>query len=176
MSTLLELVNVTRTVKVGELEIEIHGISAEGFINLLTKYPVLMKAMSGGTPDTAEIMKVAPEAVAAFIAAGCGYTNDAKAIKVAASLGVNAQLDLASEIIKATFPSGVGPFVARLEGLGLLVQGQAAKVQSPNSDEPAMNSSDSDTQTQQDTPQGKSPGGSTSADVARNENARRSSR
>lgn len=62
-----------------------------------------------------------PEALAAFIAAGTGQPGNEEAEKVAADLPVSSQLDLIEQILKLTFPKGVGPFVKQLQAAGLLV-------------------------------------------------------
>lgn len=143
MSTLLELVNVGRKVKIGEKdEIDVYGVSAEGFASLLVRFPALLKAFSGVTPDAASLTKIAPEAITAFIAAACGYPGDKKAEAVASKMPVSDQLNILEAAIKQTFPQGVGPFVKRLEAVGLLVQvenqsSQPSGDQSSNSKAPA---------------------------------------
>ena len=58
------------------------------------------------------------DAVAAIIAAGCGYPADDKAESVAARLSLDAQADLLAVILRLTLPKGVGPFVEKLTALG----------------------------------------------------------
>lgn len=124
MSTLLDLVNVGRKVKVGDNEVDVYGVSAEGFVALLVRFPAIMKMMSGSseTMDAQAMMALAPSAVAAFIAAACGNPDNKDAELVASRLPIQSQLDLVETALKLTFPSGVGPFVEKLQGLGVLVQ------------------------------------------------------
>jgi hypothetical protein len=124
MSSLIELAALTTTVKVMGKDITVHGISAGGFAQLLHRFPALGKAMSGGGFKQEELIKAAPDAVAALIAAGCGDPGNKKAEDVAGKLPLEAQLDLITATLKLTFPSGVGPFVKKLEALGLLAQVQ----------------------------------------------------
>jgi hypothetical protein len=64
--------------------------------------------------DADSIVAVAPEAIAAIIAAGCGYPGLIKAIERAAKLPVGTQAALLDAIIELTMPDGVGPFVEAL--------------------------------------------------------------
>jgi hypothetical protein len=144
MSSLIDLAALSSTVKVLGKDITVHGISAGGFAQLLHRFPALAKAMSGGGFKQDELIKAAPDAVAALIAAGCGDPGNKKAEEVAGKLPLEAQLDLIAATLKLTFPSGVGPFVKKVEALGLLAQ-----VQNP----PSTSSAESSTNSQpQDTP------------------------
>lgn len=145
MSSLLDLAAQQTTVSVGGKDIDVFGISAEGIAHLLQRFPALLKAMSGGGVTQADLIKTAPGAVAAIIASGCGQPGNAKAEAIAAKLGLEAQLDLVNAILKLTFPNGVGPFVAKMEALGLLVQ--APVPSSTSSAESSMSAEAPDTKT-----------------------------
>jgi hypothetical protein len=67
------------------------------------------------------------DAVAAIIAAGCGYPADDKAESVAAKLSLDAQADLLTVILRLTLPKGVGPFVEKLTALGGILHADAAQ-------------------------------------------------
>lgn len=138
MTSLTELAALSTAVKVMGKDITVHGVSAAGIAQLLHRFPALGKAMSGGGFKQEELVKLAPDAVAALIAAGCGDPGNKEVEKAAAKLALEAQLDLIQAIIKLTFPSGVGPFVKKLEGLGLLARELNHK--STSSDESSMNS------------------------------------
>ena len=60
---------------------------------------------------------------------------------VAARLGLGEQLDLLAAIFELTFPQGVGPFVTKLDALGLLKSADAASgwAQDTKSPEPLKN-------------------------------------
>ena len=62
------------------------------------------------------------EAVAALLAAGCGYPGDEKAETVAASLPINLQADLLAAVMRMTLPHGLGPFVEKLTALGGILE------------------------------------------------------
>jgi hypothetical protein len=120
MASLLEIANVARTVNVQGVEVSVFGISGTGIATLMARFPEVGKMMSGVEPDRQALIKMAPKALNAFIAAGTGGIGDEKAEEIAGNLGVGDQLDLIDEILRLTFPRGIGPFVEKLKGLGLL--------------------------------------------------------
>lgn len=120
MASLLEIANVARTVPIQGIDVDVFGISGTAIATLMARFPEVGKMMSGLEPDRKALMKMAPKALNAFIAAGCGKLGDEKAEALAGDLGVGEQLDLIDEILRLTFPRGVGPFVEKLKGLGLL--------------------------------------------------------
>lgn len=122
MASLLDIAKVARKVDVGGVELEVYGISLQSFASLMVRFPELGKLMSGYKLEQAELMKMAPEAVGAIIAAGCGELGNPEAEKAAANLGLGPQTDVIAEVLRLTFPKGVGPFVEKLEGLGVLMQ------------------------------------------------------
>jgi hypothetical protein len=63
-------------------------------------------------------MTMGGDAVAAIIAAGCGYPGDEQAEAVAGKLAIDAQADLIAAIVHLTLPAGLGPFVEKLTALG----------------------------------------------------------
>ena len=122
MVSLLDIANQQKTVTIREKDVAVFGISAQDIVYLFGKFPELRLLMSGKqadlTPET--LLKLAPGAVAAAIAAGTGSAGDEQAEAVAARLGLGEQLDLLAAIFDLTFPQGVGPFVQKLDALGLL--------------------------------------------------------
>ena len=122
MASLLEIATVARQVDVRGLKIDVYGVSAQGIVELMVRFPEVGKAFSGVEPDTAALMKLAPQALAAFIAAGCGQPGSVELEEVAAKLGVGEQTELVEEIVRLTFPRGIGPFVESLKKLGVLAQ------------------------------------------------------
>lgn len=64
------------------------------------------------------MMTIRGDAVAAIIAAGCGYPADEKAEAVAGNLSLDAQADLLAAILRLTVPRGIGSFVEKLTALG----------------------------------------------------------
>lgn len=105
------------------------GISAAGIGYLLLMFPELRMLMSGVELklNVDQIIMMAPNAIAAIIANGCGYTPGVteeskeqyqKAEAKAASLNAGAQVDVIDAILKITMPGGAGPFVEKLEKMG----------------------------------------------------------
>ena len=120
MASIMELTNVPRNVSIQGKDISVIGISSEGVAVLLARFPDIGKAMSGIAVDKDAFGKIVPDAIAAVIAAGCGKPGDTKAEKIAAGLGLGEQMDLLDEILRLTFPRGIGPFVAKAEALGVM--------------------------------------------------------
>ena len=143
MVSLLDIADQQRTVTIRGKDVAVFGISAQDIVYLFGKFPELRLLMSGKqadlTPET--LLKLAPGAVAAAIAAGTGSAGDENAEAVAARLGLGEQLDLLAAIFELTFPQGVGPFVAKLDALGLLksADGASGWAQDTKSPEPSKN-------------------------------------
>lgn len=119
MVGLIDLAPSTRTIRVGGEDVAVFGVSAQGIAALLQQFPELQALFMEGdvemSPDN--LMKTVPKAVAAVIAAGCGYPGDPKAIEVASKLAVANQFALLKAILELTMPEGVGPFMEALNGL-----------------------------------------------------------
>jgi hypothetical protein len=115
MPGLKDVAKSFRSVTVRGTEIEVPGIGSEAIAYLFHRFPVVREMMGGRDVSlTAEaISKLAPEAVAAIIAAGTGNINDPEAEAIAAKLPLEAQLDLLEAIIGETMPSGPGPFMEK---------------------------------------------------------------
>ena len=137
MVSLLDIADQQKTVTIRDKDVAVFGISAQDIVYLFGKFPELRLLMSGKqadlTPET--LLKLAPGAVAAAIAAGTGSAADEQAEAVAARLGLGEQLDLLAAIFDLTFPQGVGP----LDALGLLrnADGASGWAQDTKSPEPS---------------------------------------
>lgn len=107
------------TVTVLGRKVSVPGVSAKGIAYLLAKYPDLRKVMSGKAVEEAELFAMGGDVVGAIIAAGTGSPGDEAAEAFASALPLDAQADLLAAIIKATMPSGIGPFVDKLAAMGL---------------------------------------------------------
>lgn len=116
MVSLTDIAPSTRTVPVGGADVSVFGVSAKGIASLLSSFPQLRSVFTGGIsslkPD--DLMKNAPEAIAAIIAAGCGQPGDPKAIAIAENLPVGEQAAILDVVIQLTMPDGVGPFMDAL--------------------------------------------------------------
>jgi len=118
MVSLIDIAPRTETIDVQGTPVAVHGISAKGVAHLLGRFPGLRKLMSGQEVETGQLMEMGGDAVAAIIAAGCGYPGDEKAEAVAGKLAIDAQADLLAAIVRLTLPAGLGPFVEKLTALG----------------------------------------------------------
>jgi hypothetical protein len=120
MTSLLDLENAAETVKVGGKDIPVYGLSTAGIVAILRRFPQLREMLSGEEVElTAELLyDLAPDAVAALIAASCGHPGDETAERVASRLTITQQADLLEATIRLTMPDGLGPFVARLAEMG----------------------------------------------------------
>lgn len=118
--SLLEISNVVRTIEIRGKNVEVTGISALGIAQMMARFPEFGKMLSGVKLENLDVAKMAPRALAAFLAAGTGTPGDTKAEEVAGNLGVGEQLELIDEILRLTFPRGVGPFVDKLKAMGVL--------------------------------------------------------
>jgi len=128
-ATILDIASAPRTVDVNDVAVAVYGVSGKGVAAILARFPEVGKLFSGIQPDKAALMKLGPDALAAFIAAGCGKPDDAEAEAIASNLSVGQQLELIDMIIKLTFPRGIAPFVAQLRDLGLLAQQGVAEAE-----------------------------------------------
>ena len=87
MVGLIDISPRTETVDVQGASVAVHGVSAKGVANLLGRFPELRMLMTGQSVDADRLMAIGGDAVAAIIAAGCGYPGDEKAEAVAGALG-----------------------------------------------------------------------------------------
>jgi hypothetical protein len=127
MVGLVDIAPSVETVEVQGASVEVHGVSARGLALLLGRFPDLRKLMTGLDVEANQLIALGGEAVAAIIAAGCGYPGDEKAEAIAGSLSLDAQADLLAAILRLTLPKGVGPFVAKLTGLASILDVDVAR-------------------------------------------------
>ncbi len=104
-------------VPIGNKFLKVYGVSVEGVVSLFKHFPQLRGWFSGGKFLAEELIKEAPEGVAAIIAAGCGAAGSKKAEKNARLYPVETQLDILEAIGRLSFKNGFGPFVLRVVAL-----------------------------------------------------------
>lgn len=131
MAQLIDLVAQTEKVRVGDADLTVKGVSAAGVAVILARFPEIRALMSGREVEVEQLMAVGGEAVAAVIAAGCGFPGDEQAEAVAGSLSVDAQIDILEAIMRLTMPKGIGPFVEKLAALGAIGQKAEASAKAP---------------------------------------------
>lgn len=118
MVSLLDIAPQTVQVHVNGSAVDVSGISAEGIVSLLQRFPELRKLISGKGIEIEDMVNLAPGIIAAVIAAGTGSIANAEAERIAANLAVEMQVEFLTKIGELTFPGGVGPFVERLKRMG----------------------------------------------------------
>lgn len=126
MPGILDIAPSREVVTIRGTEVEVLGVSAQGFADLIGRFPELRKLMTGMEVDADALFRLAGSAVAPIIAAGTGAPGDEKAEAVAASLNVDEQSELLEAIVRQTFPRGIGPFAERLGGLAQSLGGAAS--------------------------------------------------
>lgn len=119
MSSLLDIIAAPAKVTVAGVAVDVYGISAKGLAMLMQRFEMFNDLITGKGLDlsTDDLMKIGPEAIAAFIAAGCGAPGDEAHEKVADSLPIGDQVDLVTDIWKATLPGGTKKVIDRLMDL-----------------------------------------------------------
>jgi hypothetical protein len=115
--SLLDLGPQTESVPVGSMKVRVTGVSVKGVFAIFGRFPEIGSWFKAGKVDLAGLIEQAPDALAAFIAAGCGEPDNPVAESVAASLPVETQLDIIDAIARLTFKNGFGPFVNRILAL-----------------------------------------------------------
>lgn len=130
MVSLLDLGDLSETVMVSGKPVTVSGISAEGVLYLLQKFPELRALMTGHASDVKPeaLMTMAPKAIASIIAAGLGYPGNEEVETKAGRIGFGSQVELIAAVMRMTFPEGIGPFVERLQALSQSSEEVAAAV------------------------------------------------
>lgn len=121
MPGLLDIAPNVETVDVRGTPVTVYGVSAKGIALLLKRFPELRLMMTGRSVEVERLMEIGGDGVAAIIAAGCGYPGDLEQEEMACRLSIDEQADLLAAILKLTLPKGVGPLVAKLTGMGELL-------------------------------------------------------
>lgn len=97
--------------------VNVYGVSARGVADLITRFPALKAMLSGIQITPEQVMEIAPDAIAAIIAAGIGCPGNAEQEAIADRLPLEVQADLLETIFKVTMPGGLRPFMARFAAL-----------------------------------------------------------
>lgn len=94
--------------------VTVTGIPLRGCVELMRRFAALADLFAGKTIDAEALYAVAPDAVAAVLAAGVGRAGDAAAEKLLDELPLGTQTQLLDALIRATFPEGLANFRDRL--------------------------------------------------------------
>lgn len=127
MTSLLDIAPACQLVKIGEGEVECYGISAKGLVSLMTRFPDLRRMMTGVEVTTEALLALAPEAVAAVIAAGTGHVDEPDHEAAAERLSIDIQADLLEAILRITMPGGARPLADKLARLAGVVGDESGK-------------------------------------------------
>jgi enoyl-CoA hydratase/carnithine racemase len=127
MVGLIDIAPLVETVDVQGSPVTVHGVSARGLASLLGRFPELRMLMTGQEVQAEQLIAMGGDAVAAIVAAGCGYPGDEAAETVAGKLSLDSQADLLATILRLTLPKGVGPFVEKLTALGSILDADGAR-------------------------------------------------
>lgn len=123
--SLKNLKPLSATVTIRGEKIKVGGITNDGIFGLYVRFPIIPKWLSGNA-TVEDILTSAPDALAAIIASACGFPGDEEAEAVAAKLTLDESAMLLEKIIPFTMPDGLGPFVLRVNAIGLALAGQQA--------------------------------------------------
>jgi hypothetical protein len=112
MTSLLDIAPSGRQITIRDKTLTIKGISAQGVVYLLNRFPLVRQIMTGHNVEDLSVetfMVLAPEAVNATIACGFGFvgTNPVeqeKAEEIAASFGIDEQVYALTQIMEVTLP------------------------------------------------------------------------
>lgn len=115
--SLFDIAPPTEIVSIGGVDHKVRGLPLRIVASLINDYPQLVGFLSGGGLTAEAIVEQGPKAVSLIIAAGYGVPDDEKAIKAAADLPFDVQIDLIAGIVKATLGGGTGPFVEKIKTL-----------------------------------------------------------
>ncbi len=146
MTSLVDIAKRQVTVSIQGMDIPVQGISAEGLVHLMDRFPkfrtlIFPAEMAPGAAeadtsvlpkggrrsgavraptelsDAPSLMSMFPEALPAILAAGTGHLGERDHEEAARRLGAADQIDLLDKIVELTMPNGIVAFLARLTEL-----------------------------------------------------------
>ncbi len=114
---LADLAPMHEDVPIGDSFLRVHGISANIGLAIFKRFPKILGMMTGDGFNLGTFVSVAPDAVAALIAAAAGDSGDEKAEQAAAALALETQFDILEAVGRLTFTKGFAPFAERIMAL-----------------------------------------------------------
>jgi hypothetical protein len=127
---LADLAPMSKDVPIGKSFLTVYGISARDGLRIFQRYPKIL-GMVGEGFDIKTFLSVAPEAVAAIIAASTGDLDNEQAELNAGRLGLETQFDILEAVGGLTFTNGFAPFVMRIMALADAVVPSAPSIKAP---------------------------------------------
>lgn len=126
MPSFMDIVAMPEIVKIDGQDCPVHGVSVDGLGALFQRFPWLLEALLSGngvkidlTPE--QLIKEAPGAAVAIMAAALGYPGNEEAEAKVRLLPLGPQLEILVKAKKRTMPDGLSPFVESLKRLGVPV-------------------------------------------------------
>jgi hypothetical protein len=114
---LADLALMSEDVPIGDSYLTVRGVSAKSGLEIFTRFPKILGMISGEGFNLGTFLTVAPDAVAAIIAAATGELGNGAAEEAAANLGLETQFDILEAIGRLTFTRGFAPFAERIMAL-----------------------------------------------------------
>jgi len=131
MVSLVDIVPQTRVVQIAAGELTLHGLGLRQIADLYITFPSLRNLFTPGAPEIsiAELVVLAPDAIAAAIAEAADQPEAAEALAGGALLTPDEVVDCLTAIFELTFPRGVTPLLERLAALlGVVVVSPDASI------------------------------------------------
>jgi hypothetical protein len=113
---LADLAPMSEDVPVAGSFLTVYGISAQDGLAIFHRFPRIALMLTEGF-DLRTFITMAPDAIAAIIAASCGNLGDLQAEENASRLPLEVQWDIVEAIGRLTFTRGFAPFAKRIMDL-----------------------------------------------------------
>lgn len=94
--------------------IRIRGVSGRNIAYLVERFPDLKTLLIERYVDPQRLIEIAPDAIAAILAAGIGKAGDPNEESLADSLPVGLQVEFLSAIFRVTLPNGLAAVVEEI--------------------------------------------------------------
>lgn len=108
--SIFEVCPATVVVEVNQKKHKVHGIPIKVILELVGRFPGMGVMLTGGSISGESMLQFGGDAVHSLIAAGFKKWHDKEAETRASEWPLETQVDFLTGIIKATMPSGYGPF------------------------------------------------------------------
>jgi hypothetical protein len=126
---LADLAPMSEDVPIGDSFLTVHGIGVRDGLEIFKRFPKILGMVSGDGFNIGAFITVAPDAVAAIIAAASGGLGNEASEDGAANLSIETQFDILEAVGRLTFTKGFGPFAERIMALaGAVNSGLSSKV------------------------------------------------
>jgi hypothetical protein len=121
VASALDISPLRGTVTLRDKDYEVPGVTAEGILYLLQRFPVLRamlvnRELADMTADG--LIAMAPEVVNCIIAVGLGHIASPESETSAGNLSLDEKMYVIEKIMEVTLPRGIGPFKEMLDRLG----------------------------------------------------------